>query len=210
MYRRYATEVVERYNLCPWAEHARRDGRVTERVLLQHDPSDLTPTLRAIDELCALERTEIALLLYPRMATDRGAFERFLAQVRQAEADRQPLGAIPFAMAAFHPDASADTSDAERLIPFLRRTPDPTLQLVRQSVLERVREQHPQGTAFVDVDRLDPSMFSAEPVEDLQARIARHNLETVRERGVSEIEAILRDIRADRDRTYAQLEAPLR
>ena len=82
------------------------------------------------------------------------------------------VGESPFAMAAFHPDAAADLDDPERLIPFLRRTPDPTIQLVRQEALERVRGRHPQGTAFVD-----PQLFSAQAFaqeEDADCNSDRH------------------------------------
>ncbi len=42
-------------------------------------------------------------------------------------------------MAAFHPDLrDAPGTDAASLVPFIRRTPDPTLQLVRTSLLDHL------------------------------------------------------------------------
>ena len=131
VYRRYAIEIVEAFGLCPWAERARKTGRVAERVLLQRDSTAAT-ALDCVADLAADPNVDIGLLIFPRLTLDPLAFEHFTALVRDKDAERRPLGGIVFAMAAFHPGAEADLSDAERLIPFLRRTPDPTIQLVRQ------------------------------------------------------------------------------
>ena len=56
VYRRYQREVVEALNLCPWAERARLEGRVTERVLLQRS-AESQLSLRAIRELEAMPAT---------------------------------------------------------------------------------------------------------------------------------------------------------
>ena len=203
IYRRFAIEVVEGLGLCPWAEHARKSGRVTERVLLVQEP-DVGAAQSAIAEHAEDESVELLLLIFPRLALSRRGFEHYVAELARAEANRNEVGKVPFAMAAFHPDAGADLSDAERLIPFLRRSPDPTIQLVRRSVLEAVRERAPEGTEFVDVRLFDPKLFAAVKTPSLRARIAEENLRTVRRVGVAEIERILADIRADRDASYAR------
>jgi len=123
--------------------------------------------------------------------------------VREQDAARRELGAAPFALAAFHPEAPPRVDDPERLIPFLRRTPDPTIQLVRRDVLERVRG--PQGTGFIDVAMLTPRALLAEPEETLRRTIAKTNLETVSSVGVHVLEAVFEDIRRDRDESYAKL-----
>jgi len=148
---RYQVEVVEACGLCPWAERARLGGAFRARVLLQTDPREKEAALAAIDAFAADESAEVAVMIYPRLRLGRLDFDRFLAAVRDADASRHSVGTIPFVFAAFHPDASADQSDPERLIPFLRRTPDPTIQLLRSSVLERIRSGTPQGTQFFDM-----------------------------------------------------------
>lgn len=207
VYRRYAVEVVEQLGLCPWAERARQEGHVAERVVLTHEATDLDATLALIEELDQRPEIEIILAIYPRLALAQKAFEGFVRHVRERDGERHPLGEIPFAMAAFHPDSPAVLADPERLIPFLRRTPDPTIQLVRRSVLERVRGRRSQGTAFVDVSQLDLAALDAalSAPEDLRVVIARTNLETVQSKGVEAVEALLADIRQDRDRAYAEL-----
>lgn len=204
IYRRYALEVVEELGLCPWAEHARKSGRVVEQVVLS-DRRELGPVLGAISEHCQREQVEILLLIFPRLAIDRRGFEHFVAEIREADAKRHALGEIPFAMAAFHPDAAADLGDPERLIPFLRRTPDPTIQLVRRSVLERVRDRSPEGTEFMDLRLLDPLALASVETRSLRERIAATNRDTVVSLGVERVEALLAEIRRDRDESYAKL-----
>ena len=203
IYRRFAVEVVEGLSLCPWAEHARKSGRVTERVLLT-ERRDVSAVQAVIAEHAERADVEILLVIFPRLTLDRRGFALFVADLARAEADRHEIGTVPFAMAAFHPDAPADLSDAERLIPFLRRSPDPTIQLVRRSVLEAVRQRAPEGTEFVDLRLLDPKVLEADRTPSLRARIAEENLHTVRRVGVAEIERLLADIRADRDASYAR------
>jgi len=205
VYRRYATEVVEAFGLCPWAERARRDGRVAERVILSDDPTDFAPSLEAVAALAEDPFTEVALLIYPRFLLNRLDFEEFLARLRDADNARHSLGEAPFAAAAFHPDAAPDVGDAERLIPFLRRTPDPTIQLVRCGVLERVRARTPIGTEFVDIHLLTLSALAADPEPSLRRRIAEDNLDTVRRAGVEALTARLVEIHADRRASYARL-----
>jgi len=201
---RYVHEVVERFGLCPWAERALREGRVKTLVLLQDSPTLFEPSLSSMAELAADETVEVAMLVYPRLDLGRLDFEHFARQLRQLDAQRYDVSSIPLAMAAFHPDASPDMTDAERLIPFLRRTPDPTLQLVRYSVIERARGQFSEGTEFYKAGLHDLDRLEKKPIR-LREQIALNNLQSVREAGLEAFEAVLSDIRRDRDRTYRAL-----
>ena len=192
LYRRYEIEIEQALGLCPWAEPARRAGKVGERVVL--DPRETS--------LEFPPHIEVAVLIFPRLNVGPSEFDRFVARLRDEDAARHPLGAIPFAMAAFHPDAPLDKSQPERLIPFLRRTPDPTIQIVRTTVLDRVRSGAPQGTSFVNFASLDLAAAAQPP---LRERIARANLARVEQVGVAEVERKLADIRRDREETYARL-----
>ena len=208
LYRRYQLEIVEACGLCPWALRARLDGKVRERVLPQSDGNDVSTAVAAIHELVADAEAEIALLIFPRIGLGRGEFEQFVGRVQDADARAHPLGAIPFVFAAFHPDAAPDLSDPERLVPFLRRTPDPTIQLLRAAAVDRVRAGTPQGTQFVDIRLLDADV--APPVP-LRERSARTNLATVNRMGVGQMTARLDAILRDREATYrGLLDASLR
>lgn len=205
LYERYATEVVERFDLCPWAAHARREGSTRAKIILQEDPLDLTPSLDAIDELSNEPQIAVALFIYPRLGLDRLDFEHFLRRLRHTDSGRHPVGSIPFVMAAFHPDAAPDLDDPDRLIPFIRRTPDPTLQLVRREVLDSVQTRSRTGTAFADLWMLSPAGLDRETGLSVRERITVKNFEVVRSVGVDTLEAVFRDIARDRAETYGRL-----
>ncbi|MCA9607553.1 MAG: hypothetical protein KC619_18225, partial [Myxococcales bacterium] len=131
---------------------------------------------------------------------------RWVEGLRKAHAARHGRKPI-LAIEGFHPDAGADTSSAERLTPFVRRTPDPTLQLTRLAVLERIRRGSPSGTAFFDPSVMNvDELLASPPKPALHERIADQNLETVLSLGVPEIERRYRDILRDRDDSYAGID----
>ena len=170
---RYVEEVVIGWDLCPWAARAWIDGQVTQRVFPDATP-DVAAVARFIDELTAEPRAAIGLALFPRVACTVGAWESFAEKVRRTRDD--------FLAAAFHPDYRAPDGvlDAARLVPFIRRTPDPTLQLVRASLVDTLRGQ-------------------------VSNDVARVNYDTVTARGLAKLDALLTDIRRDRDASYAGL-----
>jgi hypothetical protein len=199
LYRRYQMEIVEALGLCPWAVRARLDQKVASRVLVQTDAA-LEPSLAAIAEVARQAKAEVVILIYPRFRAGRAPFERFVARLRDADARRHALGQIPFVLAAFHPDATPDQTDPERLVPFLRRSPDPSIQLLSSSVLERIRDAAPQGTQFMDASLLD-ALVEPAPIP-LRERIAKTNFATIARMGVPAFEARIQDILRDRDETY--------
>jgi hypothetical protein len=208
IYERYAREVVERFDFCPWAARARREAKARPTVIFQRDLADLSASLAAIDELISETELSVALLIYPCVTADRLDFEHFVRRLRQADSERHEPGAVPFAMAAFHPHAEPDLSDPDRLVPFVRRSPDPTIQLVRREALESVRGDPSDGTALVEVWMLSPAGLTLPEKEGVRERIAQNNLDTVVERGTQAIEAVLADIAADRAESYARLGMP--
>src|SRR6188768_3543873 len=193
VYERYAVEVVEHFGFCPWARAARESGEVTLRVVFSADHDDFEESLGQLSELHRqAPSTDIALFIYPLLDLDRRGFEDYARRLR-ASAEAGPklgLGRLDdFAMAAFHPSATADLSHPDRLVPYVRRTPDPTLQLVRKSALSSIKGLA-QGTAFLDVSALSADAFKAlqEPApKAVRERIAEQNLATVRDTGTAAI-----------------------
>ncbi|HEX2677082.1 MAG TPA: DUF1415 family protein [Polyangiales bacterium] len=206
VYLRYAQEAVEALGLCPWARAAREEGRVELRVVFGREPQ-LTAALAAIDSVSARAETDIALLLFPELELDRVPFAHFVSELRAADAARYAVGDAPFALADFHPNAVADTGTPERLVPFIRSSPDPTVQLVRRSALEAVRMTDAQGTSFFDASRMSLAelLDSAAPTPPLAQRIAKQNLRTLEKLGIERVAAIFRDVIRDRDASYAAL-----
>jgi hypothetical protein len=208
--RRYLVEVVERFALCPWALSSRRNGQVEECVFQQESSDDFAPSLERVTHLATREVIEVALFIYPRLGLARLEFEHFARRLRALDHDRHEVGKVPFAMAAFHPDAPPRLDDPDRLIPFLRRSPYPTLQLVRTSALERVRGDEPDGKSYLDLDILSLPTLALPATVPLRERIARHNLATVEREGLATVETAIRAVLRDRDQTDERLGRPKR
>jgi hypothetical protein len=209
----YVQRFVEALGMCPYARRCRETGRLHRRVLLSaggapasagfaHAVQDAARAVQAIDAMPA-DAVEVALLVFPALdgALARGtegarAFEQLCAALRdELQAAHGRAGtAPPFYCVAFHPDLPEDLSDEHRAVSFIRRSPDPTLQLVRRSVLEAVRGE--QGSTFVDASRLSLSelLAVASPLS-VSDRIARANLATLRAEGPDRVRALLASLR---------------
>jgi hypothetical protein len=183
---RYVEEVVIGWGLCPWAAQAWRDGAVARRVL-PAAAVDQAAALAFLEELAAQPATAIGLLIFPRVALDEAAWGALAERIRRADRARRPPGAAPpFLIAAFHPatgETATDAANPAALVSYLRRTPDPMLQLVRASLLERLSEGG----------------------RDVSGEIARANFAAVGARTPAALDALVRDIRRDRDAAYARL-----
>jgi len=205
VYRRYAVELVEALTFCPYAKGARVAGQTREIVLEGDGPSD-AEVLAAVEAIGADEAIEIGLLLLPRVYIERQELGRWVEVLRKAHAAAH--GGKPIlAIEGFHPDAAPDLGDAERLTPFVRRTPDPTLQLSRLSTLVSVRRGTPAGTGFIDPTTMDlEALLEARTQAPLHERIADANLLTVWRLGPEDVERVMLDILRDRDRSYARID----
>jgi hypothetical protein len=128
---------------------------------------------------------EVALLILPQVTLDASEFETFATRVasRAAQDLRDHGQRLAFHIVAFHPHLPFRGDDAHRLIGLLRRSPDPTLQLVRTRVLDDLRN-HAEPVRYVaaeDVASLDLASLSQPP--SLSDRIAEANLRTWRQHG---------------------------
>ena len=123
--------------------------------------------------------------------------------IRDHVAARLPSTGI----AEFHPDAAYDAATPARLVPYLRRSPDPLLQLVPLELLDRVRAH----TAVVDLtDQAQMLTGLAQlPRGDIADTIAEDNHARVTADAAA-IAATLEDIAADRRRTYASVGIAIR
>ena len=179
---RYVEEVVVGFGLCPWAVPALRAGRVAREVVTEVTPA-AAACLPVIEAWEQDTRIAIGLLVLPRFAGTRGAFDRFAEEVRRADRARR-TGEPPFVAAAFHPEGLTTFAGPPQLVSFLRRTPDPLLQFVRADLLAGVLAAGP----------------------DVSGQVAAHNHATLTGPGQTDrFEAVIRALRADRDATYARL-----
>jgi hypothetical protein len=195
---RYLREFVEALRMCPFARRCREEGRLERRVLFpEGDGLAVSHTGAAVRTVLAELQTvppqmEVALFIFPLAPKgsleSAHAFEAFGAGVR----DAMPKPAT-FYCVAFHPDLPRDLRDAHRAVPFIRRSPDPTLQFVRIETLEAVRGA--DGDRYVDPSRLTPALLaSLQEEESLSDAIASENFRTLEREGPDEVERLLRSI----------------
>lgn len=186
---RYLREFVEALRICPYAKQCRETGKLHRRVLSAAD--EALPAMREIEALPA-ESVEVALLIFPSApaGSEQSArdFESFCAALRPH--------LTAFYCVAFHPDLPRDLLDAHRAVQFIRRSPDPTIQMVRASVLSAVRGANDGGTRVLDAASmtLEQLMAIHSPLS-LADRIAEANLATLRRVGPDRIESLLASLR---------------
>ena len=189
---RYLVEVVEAYELCPWAKAAREGGEVAAEVVWG------TPTLeawtQAAEQQLARPAARVVMVIAPELVVTPAE----LRAIRDRVAARIPAAGV----AEFHPDAALDLATPARLVPFVRRAPDPLLQLVPLALLETVRGTPPVADRARQAEILGGR--AADPRADAADRIARANHATVRD-AVAAVTATLDDIAADRRRSYPRV-----
>jgi hypothetical protein len=157
-----------------------------------------TPALDAwiaeAERLLALPATRVAMVIAPELAVSRAA----LGALRDAVAARLPTAGV----ADFHPAAALDLATPARLVPFLRRSPDPLLQLVPLALLDAVRAGTPPAALAQQATML--AGRAEAPRADVATRIAAANHATVTAAQAA-ISAALDDIAADRHAAYARV-----
>ena len=195
---RYIREFVEALHLCPYAKRCRETGRLHRRVVPGFDLDAAMTAVRAVEALPE-GSVEVALLIFPGApATGIDSardFEAFVVDLRNRMIEAHD-GNPPFYCVAFHPDLPRDLLDAHRAVQLIRRSPDPTVQLVRASVLRAVRGNEEAGTLIVDVSRLslEELMTISSPLS-LADRIAEANLAMLQREGPDRVEALLASLR---------------
>jgi hypothetical protein len=165
-----------------------KGGRVARRVVLRPDDARAL-----VDELARDENVEVVLLIFPTVTMSASEFDAWCAPLRAANP--------AFVAAVFHPATPYELTTPAQAVGFFRRAPDPTLQRVRVSVLDEVRGKGGKfmfdfsAAAWAELKKREHRLPTSE-------RIARDNQALLLREGISTLQAIYDDIRADRDRSY--------
>lgn len=170
---RYLLEFIEALNLCPFAKTCRETGKLYRKVYALETP-DVAAVVAAVQEVEAQpeDSVDVALLLFPRLALDAREFERLVSEVRR-ENDKGRKGPATFFLVAFHPDLKMDLANPDRAVTFMRKSPDPTIQLVSVRATERARDnaRDPKALSRIIAEAGLREVMSAGP-ERLQALLA--------------------------------------
>ena len=172
---RYLREFIEGLHICPYARGCREEGRLHRQVLLDRT-LDAPRVAGLIRELDAEAEIEVGLLIFPLLQIEARAFERFISELRTryAAGRTTPVG---YFIVAFHPELPLQMKNPDVAVRFMRRSPDPTIQLVRPAAIERAR----QGAR-------DP--------EALSRHIAEAGLRAVLAVGAERVASLLSSLRA--------------
>lgn len=209
VHKRYAVEVVAAYRLCPFL----RDPDVAFGrfcIVLAHQP-----VLDDAREAYRRAESPVLHIVYPLSRAVPSDFERFGGEVgraardiwREAAEGDPRFGPEPPVVATFHRTLAGDRTSPHRLIGMLRRAPDPFVQIIPGG-------HHESGTMVAQLDDIEGMAPEAlvkmlqvvppPPKDRTQELFARLSAATL-----DEIEALLADIHADRDRSYAPYFAEL-
>jgi hypothetical protein len=150
--------LIDEWGLCPWSPNSSPHIAITT-------PTSLLATIDAIPDL------RIAMLILPAVSVaDLRQLRDHVTAARPhlAAADFHPLGGDP---------TRADTP--ARLVPLLRRSPDPMLQLVPLTSLANLSP--PPPSLATQAAMLSNQLTAS---TDMRARIAAANFATVHQRGL--------------------------
>lgn len=187
---RYLVEVVEAYELCPWARGARERGELA--VVIEFGEPTVDRWIDGARDALARGGVRVAMVVAPECGMTR--YE--LAAVRDRVAEATGAG-----VAEFHPAAVLDLASAPRVVPFLRRAPDPLLQLVPLPLLAAARSSAPVPDRARQAAMLGGT---APPPRDVAATIAAANYQTAVVHHAA-IERILADIDRERRDRYRRV-----
>jgi hypothetical protein len=204
IYFRYAVEVVEEFTFCPWARSARDAGRVQCNVLFGRRPS-LETLLAELQAADASAEIDVTLLVMPECDLTRIELRRLTSALHASYEAASGRGNTVVAIADFHPSSPLDQSSPERLVPFIRKSPDPTLQLIKHAALDAARRGSQDGTRAATLEMMLRGALKEEPPH---ARVASANFRTLERTGPAPILAALEDIARDRAASYARVGAP--
>lgn len=188
---RYLVEVVEAWGLCPWAHHARLHGELA--IDITWGPS-CAPELAGELARRGLARpgARVVMLVFPELTGGGRAIEA----LRDAVARRVPEAGV----AAFGPHGALDLSSPAKLVPLLRRSPDPMLQLVPFSLLDELRAQLAPPELGQQARVL--AGLAGPPAPSLVESIARRNHAAVSPDGAAPLLRVLGDLERDRAERY--------
>lgn len=185
VHRRYAVEVVAKHRLCPHLRDVDRDFGDFIVILDARAEPDVDLTAEAV----RASENAIKHVIFPLVCPPPSLFERFAGRVNQAI--RRALLTSPPVMATFHPALVGDAEDPHRLVGLLRRAPDPFVQFIPDGYQEG-------GTTFAPLPAPGEPLLMEERM-DWPTR----NFEKLRGDNLERLLAIVADIKADRDRSYA-------
>lgn len=199
---RYLVEVVEEWGLCPWAQKARLRGEV--KVAVAWGSSCEAEVACQLARRCLEDpAARVVMLVFPELVGGASALEPLRDEVALLVPD---AGVAAFGPHGAHGapdllDLDLALSSPARLVPLLRRSPDPMLQLVPFSLLDELRAQPPPAELGQQARVL--AGLVAPPPPSLVDGIALRNHAAISPDRGARLLATLEELARDRAERYA-------
>ncbi len=136
---RYLREFIEELAICPYARTCREAGRLHREVLLHTEPQTEALVARILElSRGSCDDFEVALLILPNLRMSAWDFDRFVRGVQRSYQKQRSEDSGTLFVVAFHPDFDMRLDNADVAVRFMRKSPDPTIQLVRPEAIARL------------------------------------------------------------------------
>ncbi len=201
---RYLYEFIEEYAFCPFAKSGREAGQ-TSRYVYYADSTDLAPLLALMQQVADDPQQVVAQVIFPLLEVQADRWLQFCQELT-ALGHAQRGGAPVLAFAALHPQLRYGTENPFAMVPLFRRAPDPTLQWARLEGLAQLYEGRDTQTRVVDsAEVFDFVRNAPRPRPALYHRVTETNAKMAQMLQIPLIEAQLRDMTEDAQRSYARI-----
>jgi hypothetical protein len=198
----YLDQFVEGHNLCPYAREGRRRGETHRHVQFQ-TTTDLEQLLVLFERSVADPTCVVMQVIFPDLDVDPAAWIEFCHHVTKLGHLRRG-GPDVMANAALHPRLTYHQATPYALIPLFRRAPDPTIQWVRLTHLEKLYEGRAKGSTFIDPTQI-LDFLQAKVSKSLYDRVAETNQQTALKLGVENLEQQLHALYLNTQANYRRL-----
>jgi nitrite reductase/ring-hydroxylating ferredoxin subunit len=203
----YLTTFLEPGSFCPFSKGGRKRGQ-TARFVHRTESTEVEPLLARMLEVARDPSKLVIQVIVPLVEVEPAAWSAFCRALTEAGNDRlrgeSPDGGDILAVAPLHPELPYTTRSPYSLIPLFRRTPDPTIQWVRNDALEALYRGRTGDTVFIDPAEV-LSAVARPPAPDLFTRIAESNVKMAQRLGIAEVERTLRELAAVARERYARI-----
>lgn len=162
LYQQYAVEIVEKYAFCPWAESARKRGKV-DVLCMESEDRD------AIAKALSNDNMDIVQLIFPNWTGDLASFEKWVKEL-----DEHPR----FFFAVFGPMPRERLEKEKDFTSLLRCSPDFMIQAVRRCAVPA----DSLGSGYGGQRAIDLIRWPQETAA-VSEKIAMENRETVKRVG---------------------------
>lgn len=198
----YLQRFIEGHNLCPYAREGRRRGETHRHVHFQ-TTTDIEQLL-VLFEHCVADPTCVVMqVIFPDLQVDAAAWIAFCHRATKL-CHLRLGGPDVMANAALHPCLPYHQATPYALIPLFRRAPDPTIQWVRLTHLEKLYEGRAKGSTFIDPAQI-VDFLQAKVSKSLYDRVAETNQQTALEMGVENLEQQLHALYVDTQQHYRRI-----